>query len=213
MEDPKNDEDNDAVIAAFSQAAADVRRKPAAGRIPKKPNVNRTAHKEVWSNGYVTWDEEEFKSRVRVHRKTFELILNEIGPLIIKTPTKFQPNPIEPHRQSGRTLYRLAHGCSYQTIEDLFAVSKSLASVTFNLITRVLVAELYELYYKVTTILVCTMCALYNKVTTILVCTMCALYYKVTTILVCTMCALYYKVTTILVCTMCALYYKVTTIQ
>ena len=34
MEDPTNDEDNDAVIAAFSQAAADVGRKPA-GRIPK----------------------------------------------------------------------------------------------------------------------------------------------------------------------------------
>ena len=50
VEDPTNDEDNDAVIAAFSHAVADVGRKPA-GRIPKKPNVNRTAHKEVWTNG------------------------------------------------------------------------------------------------------------------------------------------------------------------
>ena len=42
-----------------------------------------------------------FKARVRVNRDTFEYILEEIRPDIIKTPTNFEPHPIEPHRQLG----------------------------------------------------------------------------------------------------------------
>ena len=90
------------------------------------------------------WDEEQLKSRVRVNRESVEFLLTEIAPSISKTPTNFQPNPIEPHRQLGLTLYRLAHGCSYQVIEDVFGVSKSLATDNFNFVIRILVAKLCD---------------------------------------------------------------------
>ena len=40
-----------------------------------------------------------------VHWETFKVILGEI--IITKTPTNFQPNPIEAHRQLALTLYRV----------------------------------------------------------------------------------------------------------
>ena len=33
----------------------------------------------IWPNGYVNWDEERFKARVRVTRDTFQFILDEIS--------------------------------------------------------------------------------------------------------------------------------------
>ena len=72
-------------------------------------------------------------------RDTFEYILNELSPLITKVPTNLQPNPIEPHRQLGLTLYRLAHGCDFQVIEDVFGVSKALGAQTFNKVIRVMI--------------------------------------------------------------------------
>ena len=89
-------------------------------RDKQRENVDRTQHKEQWTNGYLSWSEEELKSRLRVQRETVEAILGEIGPFITKTPPNFQPNLIEAHRQLALTLYRLTHGCSYQIIEDVF---------------------------------------------------------------------------------------------
>ena len=80
-----------------------------------------------------------FKARVRVSRDTFEYILQEIRPDIMKTPTNFQSNPIEPHRQLGLTHYRLAHACDFQVIEDVFGVSKSLSIAAFNKVIRVMI--------------------------------------------------------------------------
>ena len=89
--------------------------------------------------------EEEFNSWLRVHRETFEVILGEMGPFITKTQTNFQPNSIEAHRQLALT-YRLAHGCSCQVIEDVFGVSKALASETFNFVICIMVVALYNRY-------------------------------------------------------------------
>ena len=93
------------MIAAVSQAASVIesRRRGAA----RKANINRVQPKESWSNWYLNWDDSEFKSRVRVHRDTFEFILGKISPFIAMTPTNFVPIPIEPHPQLGLTLYRM----------------------------------------------------------------------------------------------------------
>ena len=90
-------------------------------------------------NSYLLWSKEEFKSRLRVYRETFEVILGEISPFITKTAINFQPNPIEAHCQLARTLYRPAHGCSYQVIEDV-------ASETFNFFICIIVIALYNRY-------------------------------------------------------------------
>ena len=66
-----------------------------------------------------------FKARVRVNHDIFEYILEEIRPDIIKTPTNFEPHPIEP--QLGLTLHPLAHACNFQVIEDVFGVSSKQA--------------------------------------------------------------------------------------
>ena len=45
-----------------------------------------------------------------------------------------------------KTLYRLAHECSFSTVADLFGVSISIAGQTFDKVTRVLVARLYDTF-------------------------------------------------------------------
>ena len=44
----------------------------------------------------------------------------------------------------GLTLYRLARGCDFQVIEDVFGVSRAIASETFSNVIRILVSELYD---------------------------------------------------------------------
>lgn len=46
------------------------------------------------------------------------------------------PNPIEPDRLLGLTIYRLAHGCTFPVVRDIFTISKSLATKTFNHVIR-----------------------------------------------------------------------------
>ena len=99
-------------------------------RTPKGSNVARDH--SWWTNGYQTWTEEEFKKRLRIKRETFEYIIGEIRLDIQKEPTNFKSNPTSVDRQLAITLYRLAHGCSFSTLSDLFGVSISLASETFN---------------------------------------------------------------------------------
>ena len=93
------------VIANIAQSVEIIIKSRDKQRVVRKANVDRTQQKEQWTNGYLLWSEEEFNSRLRVHRVTFEVILGE-------TPTNFQPNPIEAHHQLALTLYRLAHACS-----------------------------------------------------------------------------------------------------
>ena len=65
---------------------------------------------------------------------------------IKKQPTNLKPFPTTLEQQLGLTLYRLAHGCSFSTVADLFGVSISLAGQTFNKVTRVLVARMYDTF-------------------------------------------------------------------
>ena len=101
-----------AMIANRAQSVEIIVKSRDKQRVVRETNVDRTQQKELWTNGYLLWSEEEINSRLRVHRKTFEVILGEISTFITKTPTNFHPNLIEAHRQLALTLYRLAHGCS-----------------------------------------------------------------------------------------------------
>ena len=143
----ENHTDN-TVIANIAQSIEIIVKSRDKQRVVRKANVDRTQQNEQWTNGYLLWSEEEFNSRLRVHRETFEVILGEISPFITKTPTNFQLNPIEAHRQLALTLYRLAHACSYQVIEDVFGVSKALASETFDFVIRIsiMLVALYNRY-------------------------------------------------------------------
>ena len=97
-----------------------------------------------WTNGYLHWSDEEFKERLRINRRSFEYILTSIKPLIQKEPTVMVPDPIEDHRQLALTIYRMAHGCSFKVLKDLFGVSQSVTTETFNQIIRVIVSCLYN---------------------------------------------------------------------
>lgn len=79
-----------------------------------------------WSDGYQNWDEESFKKRLRVSRDTFEFILSEIKDLIVKEPTRMKPHPTPPATQLALCLYRLAHGCTFLTVGDLFGLQNQL---------------------------------------------------------------------------------------
>ena len=78
------------------------------------------------------WTEEQFTKRIRVTRETFEFILETVTDDIAKETTKFK-GPTSPQCQLVLTLYRLAHGCSYTTVGDLFGVAPSTACTIFEL--------------------------------------------------------------------------------
>ena len=52
--------------------------------------------------------------------------------------------PTSPECQLGLTLYRLAHGCSYSTVGDLFGVAPSTACTVFNSVINVIVQSMYD---------------------------------------------------------------------
>ena len=114
----------------------------------KKPRLERSLDeqrdKSWWRNGYQNWNDKAFKKRLRINRCTFEYILNEIKHIIKKEPTRFKPQPTPPETQLAICLYRLAHGCTFNTIGDLFGVAASTASVVFNELCRILVCTLYD---------------------------------------------------------------------
>lgn len=114
----------------------------------KKPRLERSRDeqrdKSWWENGYRNWGDEAFKKRLRVNRCTFEYILNEIRHTITKQPTRFKPHPTSPETQLAICLYRLAHGCTFNTIGDLFGVAAPTAAVVFNEVCKVLVCVLYD---------------------------------------------------------------------
>ena len=89
-----------------------------------------------WTNGHATWADDEFKERLRINRENFEFIVYRIRPMIIKEVTNMVPELIEDHRQLALTIYRMAHGCSFNVLKDIFGVSKSLATKTFNKVIK-----------------------------------------------------------------------------
>ena len=61
-----------------------------------------------------------------------------------KMPTPMKPNPTTPYTQLAICLYRLAHGCTFLTVEDLFGVAESTAHVIFLDVCKAIVAHLYD---------------------------------------------------------------------
>ena len=91
-------------------------------------NVNSNVGKLWWRNVYFNWDNKQFKSKFRLTKDNFNIILNRIEASIKKTPTNFVPEPIEPNRQLGLTIYKLGHGYTFTFISDVFGIFESLAT-------------------------------------------------------------------------------------
>ena len=75
------------------------------------------------------------------------IIASIIRPFIEKRPTNLVPHLIQPEKQLALKIYRLANGCFFAVISDLFGVSKALAIETFNQV-RELVTNFYNDYVK-----------------------------------------------------------------
>ena len=71
------------------------------------PNVNKNVGKLSWRNVYFNWDNEQFKSKFRLTKNNFNIILNRIEASTVKTPTNIVPEPTESNRQLGLTIYKL----------------------------------------------------------------------------------------------------------
>ena len=112
----------------------------------RQPNLIR--NKEWWDRCYRDFASEEFKKQVRIQHETSDMILNIVEPYVTKKETNLNQHPVSVNRQLGLTLYRLGHGASFTTLSQLFGVSISLASVTFNKVCRVFVATLYNIFVK-----------------------------------------------------------------
>ena len=110
-------------------------------RQPKGPDKERNS--QWWENGYRQWSEEQFKKRLRVTRETFEFNLETVTDA--KETTKFK-EPTSPQCQLALILYRLAHGCSYTIVGDLFRVAPSTTCTIFNHVIRCIVQALYDDY-------------------------------------------------------------------
>ena len=135
-------------VAGVMAGIEGVRNLKKDGNIGRRQNVDRNNAKNWWTNVYNNWDEIDFKNRFRITRETFHYILNRIQPFIEKTPTNLVPTPIEADRQLALTIYRLAHGCSFPVLSDIFGVSKSLAVDVFNHVVRELMTHLYGEFIK-----------------------------------------------------------------
>ena len=114
----------------------------------RSPNVIRNVGKLWLRNIYFNWDNEQFKSKFRLAKDKFNIILNRIEASIVKTPTDLVLEPIEPNRQLGLTIYKLAHGCTFTVIGNVFGISESLATQTFNHVVKELVVNLFGEYVK-----------------------------------------------------------------
>ena len=70
--------------------------------------------------------------------------LSHLGQWFLKQPTMVVSDSIENHKQPILTIYRLAHGCSFKVLKNLFAVSQSVATETLNQVIRVMVSYRYN---------------------------------------------------------------------
>ena len=79
----------------------------------------------------------------------FNIILNRIeASIVIVNPTNLAPEPIEPNRQLGLTIYKLARSCTFTVKGNVFGILESLATETFNHAVRELVVNLLNEYTK-----------------------------------------------------------------
>ena len=66
------------MIANIAQSAEIIAKSRDKQRVVRKANVDRTEkeqkeQKEKWTKGFLLWSAEGFKSRLKVHRETFEV--------------------------------------------------------------------------------------------------------------------------------------------
>ena len=115
---------------------------------PKTKDKLRDTGKLWWADVYCNWNEAHFKAKMQINRTIFNFILDEIYEDIILALTNLKPNPTPPDRQLTLTIYRLAAGCTYSTLSDLFGVSVSAACKFFNKIFRLMVVSLYDRYVR-----------------------------------------------------------------
>ena len=116
---------------------------------PKKPRSKDVERERGWwENGYRNWNDERFKKVLRVNKDTFDFILSQIRVHIAKQPTNMKPNLIPPETTLALTMYRLAHGCSFTTLEDLFGWSIATCEKEFNHCCRIIVSCLYDRYVR-----------------------------------------------------------------
>ena len=62
------------------------------------PNVNRNVGKLWCRNVCFNWDNEQTKTKFRLRKVSFNIILNSIEASIIKIPANLVREPIEPNR-------------------------------------------------------------------------------------------------------------------
>ena len=105
----------------------------------KERGQNESRDGSWWASGYRNWNDFAFKKRFRVKRDTFDFLVQDVTHLLEKQPTRMNPEPVIPEKQLAICLYRLAHGSSCSTVEDLFGVVESTAAVIFNDVCRVLI--------------------------------------------------------------------------
>ena len=119
-------------------------------RKSRGPNRNRELKKIQWDDLYRrrNRDEEEFIEKFRIKRETFDLLLDSLYDDLLLTPTNFLRNPTSPDRQLAATLYRLAHGVTYNVLEDVFGISKEAGCSFFNKTVRLIVSHFYDEYVK-----------------------------------------------------------------
>ncbi|KAF7236291.1 hypothetical protein EYD10_16979 [Varanus komodoensis] len=88
-----------------------------------------------------SWDDSRFRGSFRMSRKTFDMIAEEIGPMIQKQNTVMrQAVPVK--KRLALTLYKLAFNLGYLPLSTTFGVGKSTACEIF----RETVRALNELY-------------------------------------------------------------------
>ena len=116
----------------------------------RDPNVNKNVGKlwEMWRDVYFNWDNEQFKSKFRLIKDNFKIILNRKEASIVKTPTNLVPEPTEPNTQLRLTIHKLAHSCTFTVISDVYGICESLGTQTFNHVARKLVVNLFDEYVK-----------------------------------------------------------------
>ena len=95
------------------------------------------------------WSEEDFKAKMRINRGTFSFVLDGIYEEIISTATNLKPNLTFTDWQLALTIYRLATGCTYSTLSDLFGVYVSAAGKFFIKICRLMIP--YDRYVRLPT--------------------------------------------------------------
>ena len=76
------------------------------------------------------------------------MLVYRIEASILKIPTNLVPEPIEKNRKIGLKIYKLAQCFTVTVKSDVFGISESLATQTFDHVVRKLVVNLFVEHVK-----------------------------------------------------------------